>query len=663
MTEALRVLLVEDSATDAKLIGYELRRGGRNVELHRVEEEGPLRSALQTRPWDIVLSDWSMPHFSALRALSVVRELMPHLPFIIVSGAIGEEAATEAMRAGANDFVLKDRMSRLVPALERELREVEARQHSAAALRLSETQRHDAEVRFRALVEKNADLIVLIGRDGTLQYMSPAVHQILGHDPDYYVGQDWLDVFRADDNAGLRAVMTRLLEAPGGSASVECHVTHADGSPRWLDTTCTNLLDDPSVAAIVGNLRDVTERKRSEIALRKTEEQLRQAQKMEAIGNLAGGVAHDFNNLLSVILGYSLLLAEDLTPSDPRRADLEAIAGAGQHGVDLTRRLLAFSRQQILQPKIVNLNDVIAGLERMLRRLIGEDIELNVLAATGLDSVQVDPGQIEQVVMNLVVNSRDAMPNGGKLTIETSNVELDQAYADEHVGAKPGPHVMLAVTDTGVGMDRSVLDHMFEPFFTTKEKGKGTGLGLATVFGIVQQSRGNIWVYSEVGKGTTFKVYIPVAAAYEGGKTPTNRPTQLPKGALRGNETILLVEDDDRVRTLARSILRRLGYHVLDARSGGDALLICEQHQAEINLMITDVIMPRMSGRQLAERLRVVRPQMKVLFMSGYTDNSIIHHGVLDSGVEFLQKPITPDSLAQKVREVLDSPRPGEAAD
>ena len=663
MTEALRVLLVEDSATDAKLIGYELRRGGRSVELQRVEEEGPLRTALQAHTWDIVLSDWSMPHFSALRALSVVRELMPQLPFIIVSGAIGEEAATEAMRAGANDFVLKDRMARLVPALERELREVESRQHSAAALRLSETQRHDAEVRFRALVEKNADLIALIARDGTIQYMSPAVYSILGHGPDYYVGKNWLDVLQTDDVGGLREVIARLLASSGGSASVECHVTHADGSARWLDTTCTNLLDEPSVAAIVGNLRDVTERKRGEAALRKTEEQLRQAQKMEAIGNLAGGVAHDFNNLLSVILGYSLLLAEDLTPSDPRRADLEAIAAAGQHGVDLTRRLLAFSRQQILQPKIVNLNDVIAGLERMLRRLIGEDIELTVLAATGLDSVQVDPGQIEQVVMNLVVNSRDAMPDGGKLTIETGNVDLDQAYVDQHVGAKAGPHVMLAVTDTGQGMDRSVLDHMFEPFFTTKEKGKGTGLGLATVFGIVQQSGGNIWVYSEVGKGTTFKIYIPIAAAYEGSKAPTNRPTQLPKGALRGNETVLLVEDDDRVRTLARSILRRLGYHVLDARSGGDALLICEQHQAEINLMITDVIMPRMSGRQLAERLRVVRPQMRVLFMSGYTDNSIIHHGVLDSGVEFLQKPITPDSLALKVREVLDSPRPGEPKD
>jgi PAS domain S-box-containing protein len=407
------------------------------------------------------------------------------------------------------------------------------------------------------------------------------------------------------------------------------------------------------VAAVWHKANLMQDLQRSLEELQRTQDQLVQARKMEAIGRLAGGVAHDFNNLLTAIIGYSELLLGELNPYDPRRGDVEEINKAADRAAVLTRQLLAFSRKQVLQPQVLDLNTTVSNMEKMLRRLIGEDIDLVTILDPALGQVKADPGQIDQVLMNLAVNARDAMPRGGKLTIETMNAYLDENYARQHVDVQPGSYVMLAVSDTGLGMDEETLSHLFEPFFTTKDVGQGTGLGLSTVYGIVKQSGGHLWVYSEPGQGTTFKVYLPrVEEAAEAAQR-----IQVPTESLQGREIVLLVEDADVVRDLARLVLLQRGYTVLEARDGEEAIQICEQHEGPVHLIVTDVVMPGgMSGRQLAERLATLRPEMKVLYMSGYTDNAIVHHGVLEPGMAFLQKPFAPEALARKVRETLDAP-------
>lgn len=396
---------------------------------------------------------------------------------------------------------------------------------------------------------------------------------------------------------------------------------------------------------------DISDQKKAEADRDRLQEQLFQSQKLESIGRLAGGVAHDFNNMLSVIIGYGENVLEQLHQGDPMREEVKEIVAAGRRSAALTRQLLAFSRKQTLQPEVLDLNDVIHNLEKMLHRLIGEDIELELALAQDISRVLVDPGQVEQVIMNLAINARDAMPEGGKLLIETAETELGQTYAEKHPEVTPGNYVLLAMTDTGCGIPNEFMDKVFEPFFTTKEEGKGTGLGLAMVYGIVKQSGGNIWVYSESSQGTTFKIYLPRTEAKH---EPVKRKAV---GVNRkgGGEHILAVEDEETLRRFIGTLLPRLGYKVTLAANGGEALLLIEEKGLQPDLLLTDVVMPNMSGKQLVARLRMSRPDLKVLYMSGYTDNSIVHHGVLDPDTPFLQKPFTMNQIAAKIREVLSS--------
>jgi signal transduction histidine kinase len=516
MSLPLRVLIVEDSDDDATMILRELKRANYEIDFKRVDSAHALKPAVVSQPWDLVISDFSMPNFSGTDALKLVRSMGCDAPFIFVSGTMGEDTAVAALKDGAQDYIVKTNLKRLIPAVQRELREAE-------------------EIRQRK--------------------------------------------------------------------SLERHVL--------------------------------------------------QLQKFEAIGRLAGGVAHDFNNLLGVIMGQSEILLDRSRDNELTRG-LQMILDSAQRGASLTRQLLAFGRRQMLEPKVLDLNAVLKGTQGLLQRVIGEDIELDFQTHAKIGSVRADPGQLEQVIVNLAANARDAMAAGGKLTIATANADLDEAYADRRAVVPPGSYVQLVVSDTGCGMDAETQSHIFEPFFTTKEQGKGTGLGLATVYGIVKQSGGYLWVYSEPGHGTTFKVYLPlVDAALETVRHVEPTTLELPGGS----ETILVVEDDPSLREVTCEFLKGSGYNVISPESPTEALQLAESRGGPIDVLLTDVIMPKMNGRELAARLLKTRPQMKVLYVSGYADG-IVRAGVhepLEEGLAFLQKPCTRSQIVRKVREILDS--------
>ena len=517
--------------------------------------------------------------------------------------------------------------------------------------KLAENTLRESEERYRTILESIEDGYFEVDIAGNFTFLNNTLCKTLGYSKDELMGMNNRQYMDKETSRRVYQAFNRIYNTGEPLELFNYKIIRKDGTTSFLETGVSLIRNEKSErVGFRGIVRDITERKRAEGEMAALQDQLRQSQKMEAIGKLAGGVAHDFNNLLTVIKGYSQLSLIEIKEGHPLKENIEEIKKAAEKAADLTRQLLALSRRQILDMKVLDLNTLLKDLDKMLRRVIGEDIELITLLTEDLGRVKVDPGQIEQVVMNLVVNARDAMPTGGKLTIETANVDLDQAYARAHVAVTPGRFVMISVSDTGVGMTPEVRDRVFEPFFTTKEKGKGTGLGLSTVYGIVKQSGGNIWVYSEPGQGTTLKIYLPLVDEPIEELREKVRIEEIP----RGHEIILIVEDDEAVRKLAVQILERQGYNALQAHQGDEALNICQQHKDPIHLILTDVIMPEMSGRQLVDSLKQVRQDFKVLYTSGYTDNAIAHHGVLEKGVNFIQKPFTFEGLARKVREVLD---------
>jgi PAS domain S-box-containing protein len=642
MNKPLRILHLEDNPLDAELIKEILENEELPCHITRVETREDFVAALAATNFDIVLSDYSLPTFDGLSAMAIVRQHYPAIPFLIVTGTMGEEVVIETLKSGATDYVLKQRLSRLMPSVQRALREAEERTERKRA----EEALRDNLALYTTLME-NLQMGVLVEDDSRrILNANKTFCELFGiADPQSLIDTNCaqtLDVAKAlfvNQQEFIQRIEERIRN--GRTVIAE-------------ETVMTNghILERDYVPILMGKERfghlwlyhDMTERKT-------LEEQFRQSQKMDAIGRLAGGIAHDFNNLLTVIIGFSNLLLLRLEDENDARKEVEEIEKAARRAASLTTQLLTFSRKQVLQVEVLDLNAVILDMDKMLRRIIGEDIELLTSLAPDLGQVKADPGQIEQIIMNLAVNARDAMPQGGRLRITTTTVELDEGYTLSHAEVQPGCYVLLTVSDTGLGMDKQTQLRIFEPFFTTKDQGKGTGLGLSTVYGIIKQSNGHIWVYSEPGYGTTFKIYLP---CFEQSATRADAALGDHPSLRERSETILLVEDEEALRNLVSQVLTLQGYRVIIAHDGNQAIELGEQYKGTIHLMITDVIMPHMDGVELAKRMLALRPEMKVLFMTGYTSDIIIHYGMVEKEIALLQKPFSPDVLTQKVCEILD---------
>lgn len=633
LPEALSILVVDDddqmlrTITDIlRLRGYSLVIAGTGreaLEVTRGMREAPA----------VALVDLKLPDMDGIELIGRLREIAALTEVVILTGNASIDSAVRALREETNDYLVKPvQPDHLVGTIER-AGERWQRRRAEAGLR-------ESEQRLHLIFDHVSDALFIADDSGHILDANPAACALTSLS---------LTVLQSLTIAAVIPESARLADdqslAGAGQAPDFSRLesrSQAGIEGRVLDVRSAAFA--PGV--LVYTVRDLTRQ-------RKLEHQLLQAQKMEAVGQLAGGVAHDFNNLLTVIMSYSSLLLSDEETTASVRGDIREISNAAERAASLTRQLLAFSRKQVLQMRAVNVNSIVTNVEKMLHRLIGEDISLVTHLDTDLGLINADPGQLEQVLINLAVNARDAMMGGGTLTITTDNAELTEEHGERHFGATPGQYVMLAVTDTGSGMPKEVQQHLFEPFYTTKGPGKGTGLGLATVHGIVKQSDGDIYVYSELGHGTTFKLYFPSLIK---GAEPALTPPEHPAIASRGSETVLIAEDDEALRALAARVLDSLGYNVLVARTGGEALRIVAEHKGVIDLIATDVVMPEMNGSQLVEKVLEARPGIRVLFMSGYTDDEVMRRGVIDGQTAFLQKPFTPGLLAYKIREVLDAP-------
>jgi len=641
----LRVLFVEDSETDAELIRFELRRGGYSIEFERVETEDTFLKALHSGKWDLIISDFSMPQFDGLRAFKVFHKQGLDIPFIFVSGAMGEERAVQAMKAGARDYILKGQLGRLNAAVQRELVEAEGRRLHREAEAANVREQRRLAVALQAT------------RAGVFEYRIPADHigffnerfaEIFGlrrdEMPPFEQFSGWfLDQVHPDDRERADDCQRLFISGQSSEYALDCRVRHKDGT--WREVSCladaAKRDEQNRVTDLVGVMLDRTQEKRME-------EQFRQSQKMEAIGRLAGGIAHDFNNLLTVILNFGEFVLDSLETGTAPYDDMKEVLKAADRAEKLTSQLLAYSRRRPVAPTALNVNQQVADVDKMLRRLLGENVEFKTNLAPDLWSVRIDAGGLEQVLVNLVINAKDAMPSGGRLCIETSNADIGDEYASgKNDEIPPGKYVIVSVTDSGIGMDADTRARLFEPFFTTKEPGKGTGLGLATCYGIVRQAGGYIWVYSEPGHGTSFKLLLPRElenALIESEATHSE--------SIRGTETLLVVEDDEAVRRLVVRLLSMLGYTVLEAIDAASALQIATSRSGPIHVVITDVVMPETPGPELVQWLTALHPEIRCIYMSGFTRDAI----EMDETIVLVQKPFSPKELARKVREVLDKP-------
>lgn len=633
MTNPLRVLVVDDDAQMLRTITDILRINGYNTSTALTGQSALDLASSFEKPAAVALIDLSLPDIDGIELVGRLRQISDLTEVVILTGNASVDSAVRAMREKSYDYLIK-------PVEPEYLLATLGRAGERSERRRAEAGRQDSEDRLRRIFEHVSDALFIADDDGEIHDANPAACALTGLSVEELRSRQLVHVL--PEIARLKGGFGHRAQIPENGASAG----NASGAPSGPDQSRVLDIDAAAFApgVLVYTVRDLTNQAR-------LEEQLAQSQKMDAVGQLAGGIAHDFNNLLTVIMSYGSLLLSDLEEGDPRREDVTEIANAAARASGLTRQLLAFSRKQILDPRLINVNTIVNGVEKLLRRLIGEDIELATTLEADLFSINADPGQLEQVLINLAVNSRDAMPDGGRLHITTANTNLSSEHTGRHFSVPPGEYIMLAVSDTGVGMTREVQQRVFEPFFTTKGQGKGTGLGLSTVYGIVKQSGGDVWIYSEPGKGTTFKVYFPRAVEGEalvGVKEEDSHP------APRGTETILVVEDDSALRALSARVLEANGYTVLLARNGIEALAIASGHKGQIDMVATDVVMPKMNGRPLVEKLLEGRKGMRVLFMSGYTDDEVMRRGVIDGRTAFLQKPFTPGQFAKKVREVLD---------